>query len=717
MVATLLVALAAQAQTVSDFESPRLPVQRFLNGKQVTTSGFIVSSGLTFNNSFDTAFGGIWTAGVAISNMRNDSTPGFLNMYSAASGSGYNSQNYAVAQSGTRVLIPGNRNVLGVYVTNSAYAYFSMKNGDIFAKKFGGTSGNDPDSFVLVTKGYLNGNLISEEVRYTLADFRPAGTSQDYIRKDWDWLDLSALADADSLEFFLESSDNGDWGMNTPAFFCLDDFTLADTSATQLLTVAGFEEVQLLLDDAWNGKPLEPFRGFARGNAFFNNSYNTTWDFWSSGFSLSNVVDTTTPGYTNQYAARAGKGVNGSDHYLVGTGGAKVLLTGAAAGKAVNGFYVTNSTYAYLSMKNGDQFGKKFGGISGTDPDYFELIVRSHKDGAVTDSVVVALADFRPLNSSEDYILDTWKWVDLLPLGNVDSLSFAFRSSDVGPNGMNTPAYFCMDDFTTKDGVSAPALITGNTDAFICAGKTFDLPYVTGDSFGAGNVFSAQLSDSLGLFGNPVIIGSVSTVNSGNITVTLPSWARGNAYKIRVVASNPAANGTPGNSFAIGARPVPVIAGDSVVTVNEPHTFSVAANPGSGYTWFYENATGTNDSSSVSITWNVTGSTELKVLETSAQGCVSDTVVMQVAVELPSGLDKTAGELRVNLFPNPASSFVSVRLPEGAGTLSVRVYDLTGRKVLESDQAEISVSGLTKGVYLLLVEAGGRSAARRLVIE
>jgi hypothetical protein len=48
----------------------------------------------------------------------------------------------------------------------------------------------------------------------------------------------------------------------------------------------------------------------------------------------------------------------------------------------------------------------------------------------------------------DDYILKEWEWLDLTSLGLVTSLNFALESSDVGEYGMNTPAYFCIDDFT-----------------------------------------------------------------------------------------------------------------------------------------------------------------------------------------------------------------------------------------------------------------------------
>ena len=39
--------------------------------------------------------------------------------------------------------------------------------------------------------------------------------------------------------------------------------------------------------------------------------------------------------------------------------------------------------------------------------------------------------------------------MDLSSLGSVKTLNFSMESSDVGDYGMNTPAYFCMDNFTS----------------------------------------------------------------------------------------------------------------------------------------------------------------------------------------------------------------------------------------------------------------------------
>ncbi len=128
--------------------------------------------------------------------------------------------------------------------------------------------------------------------------------------------------------------------------------------------------------------------------------------------------------------------------------------------------FVTNSTYAALSMENGDAYAKKFGGADGTDPDWFLLTIKGYDKGAYTDSTNFYLADFRSENPADDYILKSWAWVDLQGLGAVDSLTFELHSSDVGAYGMNTPAYFCLDNLND---------ITNGIPSFPAGSNAFDV--------------------------------------------------------------------------------------------------------------------------------------------------------------------------------------------------------------------------------------------------
>lgn len=199
-------------------------------------------------------------------------------------------------------------------------------------------------------------------------------------------------------------------------------------------------------------------------NASFQYDWNNSWKYWSAGFAYSNIQNVDSGNYRHLYNCITGKGYNLSNYYVSCQPGGFIRIKSPNDG--VVGFYVTNSTYAYKSMQNGDGIGKKFGGSTGNDPDWFKLVVRAYKNGTLkTDSVWHYLADFRSSNNSADYIQNTWQWVDCQALGAADSITFMLSSSDVGTWGMNTPAFFCMDNFTTGQGVGINEVNTIETMA------------------------------------------------------------------------------------------------------------------------------------------------------------------------------------------------------------------------------------------------------------
>lgn len=222
-------------------------------------------------------------------------------------------------------------------------------------------------------------------------------------------------------------------------------------------TTSTFEDFNLGIDSSLNGSDQQG--GFQNGNLYFPNTYDAQFNSWF-GFGISSITDNTTAGFTNDLSCIAGEGALNSTTYAVAfmsylTNNAVIELTGPAAGGAMEGIYVNNSTYAFLSMRDGDAVAKKFGGISGNDPDFFLLTIEKYENGALgTEKIEFYLADFRSPNNANDYIVDEWTYIDLSSLGNADSLAFSLSSSDIGQFGMNTPAYFCLDNVSTKDGIA-----------------------------------------------------------------------------------------------------------------------------------------------------------------------------------------------------------------------------------------------------------------------
>lgn len=127
------------------------------------------------------------------------------------------------------------------------------------------------------------------------------------------------------------------------------------------------------------------------------------------------------------------------------------------------------------------------------------------------------------------------KWWNNNPLymkGYVDELRIYRVDSAI-------PYSLFVDTNTCK---SIPIVATQNIDTGFCQGATsiFRLPYIANNMFNAGNVFTAQLSDTAGNFTSPLNIGSITSYSSDTITCTIPATLPlGNKYRIRIVSSYP----------------------------------------------------------------------------------------------------------------------------------------------------------------------------------
>ncbi len=187
------------------------------------------SHGAHFNNLNNECCGGatFWN-GFAYSRTTDATTAGFSNEFSAYAGSGAGgSATYGLAYAGglsaPRIDFDAPTVLASAMFTNTTYTALSMRNGDSFAKQFGGADGTEPDFLVLTIVGRDNTNAVTGTVDFYLADFRATNSAQDYIVQQWTQVQLASLGAVSALEFSLTSSDVGPFGANTPLYFALDD--------------------------------------------------------------------------------------------------------------------------------------------------------------------------------------------------------------------------------------------------------------------------------------------------------------------------------------------------------------------------------------------------------------------------------------------------------------------------------------------------------------
>ena len=229
----------AQSPVAITFDEPTFTLTPNSYYKNTVTNDW--SSGVAkFRYSWNSSFGGFWESGTAYTNKKDTVDGTFSNLYGCAAYGAYNGNNYATSQDGAVITFSNNTTqVSGFFITNTTYAWKTIKNGNGFSRKFGDTTGTNsgglypqggyPDYFKLVVFGYRGGVKNADSAQFYLADYRFTTSSSDYIIKNWQYLNCTAIGVVDSLVFKMRSSDFGSFGMNTPGFFSIDNFTTVNT--------------------------------------------------------------------------------------------------------------------------------------------------------------------------------------------------------------------------------------------------------------------------------------------------------------------------------------------------------------------------------------------------------------------------------------------------------------------------------------------------------
>ncbi len=223
------------SRSVATFEDVVLGEQGFWNGSDLSGEhdgnsyyGSFASSVFIFENIF-TDWGATGTSymGFACSSLTDTVTSGFTNQYSPKAGEGANgSAQFALAYDDGATFNCTykegytNNTLKSVMVTNGTYTYNEIRDGSAYSKKF-----ESGDWFKVTFTGY-KGETETGSVDYYLADFRDGKT---YINKEWVEVDLTPLSDATTVMITFDSTDKGQFGVNTPTYVFIDNLTIEQT--------------------------------------------------------------------------------------------------------------------------------------------------------------------------------------------------------------------------------------------------------------------------------------------------------------------------------------------------------------------------------------------------------------------------------------------------------------------------------------------------------
>lgn len=222
----------------------------------------------------------------------------------------------------------------------------------------------------------------------------------------------------------------------------------------------------------------------------YGETYDTSWNlvwgysFYNGGMALSNWHDMEDNSYLNQLSVYNVSSPSGGN-FVVSNGAAKGApanpmeakysdydgcghiyvtdykgygvssnvpgerVSGEAKSTFFRSVWINNTTYGFLTMKNGDAYASA---LNEENEGWFKVQFIAFSSDDVNGSPIgyteAYLANFKK-GQADDYmgIIDEWIKVDLSMLPETSILVINFVGSDTGEYGLNTPAYCALDNF------------------------------------------------------------------------------------------------------------------------------------------------------------------------------------------------------------------------------------------------------------------------------
>jgi hypothetical protein len=160
---------------------------------------------------------------------------------------------------------------------------------------------------------------------------------------------------------------------------------------------------------------------------------------------------------------------------------------------------------------------------------------------------------------------------------------------------------------------------------------------------------------------------------------------------------------------------------DSIVTLNltiNPIVTTIVQNGND------IEASSINGSAPYTYQWNTGETTAIitpsanglySVVVSDADSCFSDTAIFLVEFVNTTGIEKWNNS--VSIYPNPTSDILTISTGKYSGLITTNIYDLFGRKIITTNEKEISLKSFADGVYILELTAGKNSYTTRIIKE
>jgi parallel beta-helix repeat protein len=223
--ARTVVLVNGEAQ-IATFDDLHLESESYWQGYEDKEESVFYSGSYSFTNTYIPEW--MFWGGFAYSNVTAtdfEESQYATHQFRSVTGQGVDgSDNYAIVYSlGIQTEIKPTHNtsgdsIAGVYLTNNAWTYHSMTEGDTYA----GDPFEQDDYYKVIFEG-IHADNTSSTIECYLADYRSEDPDDHYILTDWKWFDLSPLGKLTKISVSVDGSRKGNFGLNTPGYFCMDN--------------------------------------------------------------------------------------------------------------------------------------------------------------------------------------------------------------------------------------------------------------------------------------------------------------------------------------------------------------------------------------------------------------------------------------------------------------------------------------------------------------
>ena len=199
---------------------------------------------------------------------------------------------------------------------------------------------------------------------------------------------------------------------------------------------------------------------------------------------------------------------------------------------------------------------------------------------------------------------------------------------------------------------------------------------------------------------------------------------------LSLYGTNECGNGNPSAQLEIliDAIPQPEIEGEELVCNNHIEEYSVEENDGNTYSWVVSGGEiiSGEDSYMITVEWGEPGDGLVSVIEETVNGCISDTTGFEVLVDDCTNIDENA-ETDFKIFPNPASSSISIQFNENPGDQAeIEILNQLGQVLIKEKLSvdtdkniyQLNISYLNTGIYFVkVVGSEGHTKTKQLVVK